>query len=230
MGQGVITTRAAEVTVARDVDDVDLATPTDEAMPLDAGVASAVTESVGPVAELGYEVVASSLADVAAVVGGRSEAGHVSWAPTLDFHQTAGRIDSVTIDVAIELQMPSWSPPPTMLPKARAEWSRWYAALRAHEQGHIDLVHQLFDGLAARLLGKPVATGQQLFASAKASLATKSKAYDARTGHGTKQGTVMNVAIEQQEVDEEERKRREAEEKARRREGTVPVVGDEAAD
>jgi hypothetical protein len=171
-------------------------------------------------------VTASSLADVAAAIGGRSEAGHVGWQPAFDFHQTDGRIDSVTISVPIELQMPSWSPPSAMLPKARAEWDRWYAALRAHEQGHIDLVHQVFDGLAARILGATVRAGQTLFERAKASLAAKSRAYDARTGHGTRQGTVMNVSIEQQEIDEERRKREQAE-KARERESAVPEVGDE---
>jgi hypothetical protein len=226
-GQGGITTHATELTVSRDIGDADLAGPADEVVPLDTDAAASVTETVGPTSETSYEVVAATLADVAAVIGGRPEAGHVDWGPTLDFHQTDGRIDSVTIAVSIDLQMPSWSPPSTMLPKARAEWTRWYAALRAHEQGHIDLVHQLFDELAKRILGTPVATGQQLFANAKASLATKSKAYDARTGHGTKQGTVMNVSIERQEIDEEERKRREAEEKATRREGAVPTVGDE---
>ncbi|MFN8518229.1 MAG: DUF922 domain-containing protein [Chloroflexota bacterium] len=230
VGRGAASTGITDVTVSRDIEDIDLGTPTDEVPQLSGGDAAAATESVGPVAESGYEVVASTLADVAAAIGGRPEAGQVSWAPSLDFHQTDGIIDSVTISVAIELQMPSWAPPSTMLPKARAEWSRWYAALRAHEQGHIDLVHQLFDGQAARMLGKPVATGQRLFAGAKASLATKSRAYDARTGHGIRQGTVMDVAIEQREIDEEERKRRAAEEQTPRREGAVPVVGDDSAD
>jgi hypothetical protein len=113
-----------------------------------------------------------------------------------------------------------------MLPKARAEWTRWYAALRAHEQGHIDLVHQVFDGLAKRMLGTTVRAGQALFDGAKTALGSKSRAYDARTGHGTKQGTVMNVSIEQQELDEERRKREQAE-KAKKRESAVPDVGDE---
>jgi hypothetical protein len=227
IGRGGVTTHTTELTVSRDLGDMDLAGSTDEVVPLDTDAAASVTETVGPESESGYEVVASSLADVAAAIAGRPEAGRVGWGPTLDFHQTDGRIDSVTIAVSIDLEMPSWSPPSTMLPKARAEWTRWYAALRAHEQGHIDLVHQVFDGLAKRILGTPVRTGQQLFENAKASLAAKSRAYDARTGHGTKQGTVMNVSIEQQEIDEQERKRREAEEKAKRRDSAVPEVGDE---
>ncbi len=226
VGRGGVTTHTTDITISRDVAGDELAGPADEVVALDTGAPANVTESVGPVAESSYEVVASSLADVAAAIGGRSEAGHVGWGPALDFHQTDGRIDSVTINVSIDLQMPSWSPPSTMLPKARTEWTRWYAALRAHEQGHIDLVHQLFDGLAQRILGKSVQAGQQLFDGARASLATRSRAYDTRTGHGTKQGTIMNVSIEQQELDEERRKREEAA-KARKRESAVPDVGDE---
>lgn len=226
MGKGAVTTHATRLTVSRDVEEPGPAGPSDELVPLDAGAPASVTETVGPVSESSYEVSASSLADVAAVIGGRPEAGHVGWVPSLDFHQTDGTIDSVTIDVSIDLQMPSWTPPSTMLPKARAEWARWHAALRAHEQGHIDLVHQVFDGLAARLLGTSVARGQRLFANAKTSLAAKSGGYDGRTGHGTKQGTVMNVAIEQQELDEERRKREEGE-KTGKREPAVPTVGDE---
>lgn len=226
VGRGGLTTHTTELTIAREIGDEEVAGPADEVVPLDTGAQAHATESVGPVSESSYAVEASTLADVAAAIGGRSEAGHVSWVPTLDFHQTDGRIDSVTINVSIDLQMPSWSPPASMLPKARAEWTRWYAALRAHEQGHIDLVHQLFDGLAAKILGKTVRAGQQLFATARTSLAAQSRAYDTRTGHGTRQGTVMNAGIEQQEIDEERRKR-EAAEKAKQRESAVPDVGGE---
>jgi hypothetical protein len=215
-----------DLTITRDIDDEALAGPPDAALQLDTGAQGNATEQVGPVTESSYTVEASSLAEVAAAIGGRSEAGHVGWAPALDFHQTDGRIDSVTISVSIDLQMPSWSPPSSMLPRARAEWTRWYAALLAHEQGHIDLVHARFDGLATRILGTTVRAGQQLFANARTSLDAQSRAYDTRTGHGTKQGTIMNVSIEQQELDEERRKR-EAAEKAKERERSVPVVGDE---
>jgi hypothetical protein len=226
VGRGGLTTRTTDLTISRDIGEVAMAGPADEVAPLDARAQVNATESVGPVSESGYAVEASSLADVAAAIGGRSEAGHVGWGPAFGYHQTDGRIDSVTITVTIDLQMPSWSPPAAMLPKARAEWTRWYAALRAHEQGHIDLVHKVFDGLAARLLGKTVGVGQQLFENAKASLNAQSRAYDTRTGNGTRTGTIMDVSIEQQEIDEERRKR-EAAEKAKQRESAVPVVGDE---
>ena len=45
---------------------------------------------------------------------------------------------------------PSWTPPATMLPKAKAEWTRWYAALDAHEQGHVTKVHGVYEGAGQR--------------------------------------------------------------------------------
>jgi hypothetical protein len=224
-GQGGVATRTTDPTISRDIGDSDIADTSDVVVPLDASATTGADESVGPVTASSYAVDGSSLADVAAFIGGRDEAGHVHWGPTLDFHQTDGVIDSVTINVSIDLEMPAWSPPSSMLPKARAEWTRWYAALQAHEQGHIDLVHQAFDGLASQLLGKQVATGRRRFATARTTLATASTAYDGRTGHGTRQGTIMNVAIEQQEADEARRKREEAEQ-ARQHESAVPDVGD----
>ena len=47
-----------------------------------------------------------------------------------------------------------------MLPKAKAEWERSYQALLAHERGHEKLVHDYFDGLANKILGKTRAAGQ----------------------------------------------------------------------
>jgi predicted secreted Zn-dependent protease len=220
---------AGHVALQRDPSDVAEEVVPEEPVPLDAGAGTGATETIGPATESGYAVTGSSLADVEAFISGLPEAGRVDWAEGMDYHQTDGIIDSVTVTVGITLEMPSWSPPSTMLPKARAEWTRWYAALRAHEQGHIDLVHQVFDGLAAKMLGKPAASGDRTFAAAKASLRKKSKAYDGRTSHGIRQGTTLNVSIEQKELDEERRRQEEAG-KSEGRQGSVPDVGDEGGD
>jgi predicted secreted Zn-dependent protease len=118
-----------------------------------------------------------------------------------------GVITTVHITADITLEMPAWTPPTTMLPKAKAEWRRAYAALLAHENGHIKLVHDVFDGLAAKLLGKTSAVGKAMFATAKAKLATDSKAYDKKTANGQNTGTIIDVGIEQQEIDEAAKKK-----------------------
>jgi predicted secreted Zn-dependent protease len=195
----------------------------------------AVTETIGPSVESSWSIAASSLADAAAVISGRDEAGHVGWSLDMKYTATKGPIDSVTLTASITLEMPEWTPPPSMLPKAKAEWARWYAALRAHEQGHIDLVHANLDGLAARLIGMSGAKGEATFGAAKAKLSKDNKAYDKRTDHGRNAGTVMDVSIEQRELDEarrleEEKKKKQQGAAPEGREGRTPAVPDEAGD
>ncbi len=197
------------------------------AVALDSTTGGGATETIGPETSSTYAVAASSLADVAAVIGGREEAGHVGWVEQMSSSANTGAtVDTVSVTVDIALDMPSWSPPSAMLPRARAEWSRWYAALMAHEQGHIKLVHDVHDGQAARLLGKTPSAATTAFNASKASLTNKSNAYDTKTGHGLKTGTVLDVGIETLELDEE-RKKREAAEKATSRDIAVPHVPDD---
>lgn len=169
---------------------------------LDAATAPpGATETIGPETMSTYTPSATTLAALATQLEARDEAGHVDWALSMTNAAPTGVITAVNITADITLEMPAWSPPATMLPKAKAEWSRAYAALLAHEQGHIKLVHDIFDGLAASLLGKTSRAGAAMFATAKASLAAASESYDRKTGHGQKTGTVIDVAIEQQEID-----------------------------
>lgn len=173
--------------------------------PLDAvpNAPAGATEAIGPERLSTYEVKATTLAGVAEELGGREEAGHVGW--TLQWSSTTNSksvIDSVNVTADITLEMPRWTPPASMLPKARAEWSRAYGALLAHEQGHIKLVHDRMDGLAARLLGLPVRKAATVFDAARQKLAAGSAAYDAATRHGEAAGTVIDVSIEQKEIDE----------------------------
>ncbi len=192
-----------------------------------AGAGGGATEAIGPPTTSTYAISASSLDDVSAFVGTRDEAGHVGWVEDMAASGGNGStLDTVSVTVAISLEMPSWTPPSTMLPKARAEWTRWYAALAAHEQGHITLVHDVHDGLARKLLGKTPRAADTLFDAAKASLTARSKAYDATTAHGLKAGTILDVGIEQQELAEEQKKRDDAA-KAKGRDSAIPSVPDD---
>lgn len=170
------------------------------------------SEVIGPTVSSFYSLTAVSLSGAAAQLSMRPEAGHVDWALDMKYAAPKGPIETVAITAAITLEMPSWTPPTTMLPKARAEWNRWYAALLAHEQGHIDLVHANFDELAQRMLGKSAAAGKKLFNAASAKLTADSKAYDKSTDHGKNNGTVMEVSIEEKELQEEKDKKKAADE------------------
>jgi hypothetical protein len=216
--------------VQRDGDDpVGGDQPFDGAQQLDAkaGAGGGATEVIGPPSSSTYAVSGSSLDDVSTFISTRDEAGHVGWVEDMAASGSNGStLDTVSVTVAISLEMPSWTPPSTMLPKARAEWTRWYAALAAHEQGHIKLVHDVHDGLAKKLLGKTPRAADTLFDAAKASLTAKSKAYDTATGHGLKTGTIIDVGIEQQELADEQKKKDDAA-KAKTRDSAVPSVPDD---
>jgi hypothetical protein len=207
-GGGAGIGRGDTMTLERDVGDEAL----EEDIPAEEPVAEAevdfpegATETVGPETSSFYPVAATSLEDVSNQISGRDEAGHCGWVESMDFRQTGGKITAIVVTVTIDVEMPSWTPPPSMLPKAKAEWDRWYAALLAHEAGHVKLVHDHFDGLASEILGKSPRKGRNLFNNAKAALSKASKAYDKKSGHGTKAGTIIDTGIESREIDEKKK-------------------------
>lgn len=216
----------ARTTIQREDGDL----PADGAQTLDTTTAGGggATETIGPPTSANYALSGSSLADVLAVISGRDEAGHVGWVATPKYAANTGTtVDTASVNVDITIEMPSWTPPTTMLPKARAEWTRWYAALLAHEQGHIALVHTVYDGLAKKMIGKTLAAAGTVFSTADATMQPKSDAYDTKTDHGLKTGTVLDVGIETLGLDEEQKKK-DAAAKAKARESAVPdVPGDE---
>ena len=189
------------------------------------GGGGGATETIGPPVPSTYAVTATSLADVVADIGGRDEAGHVGWLATPKYAASTGpKVDTASVNVDITIEMPSWSPPSTMLPKARAEWARWYAALQAHEQGHITRVHEVYDGLAKRMIGKSLSAAGTLFTTANTSMQPTSDAYDTATGHGLKTGTILDVGIEQLELAAEEQRKKDEAAKAKPRDSAVPDV------
>jgi hypothetical protein len=171
-----------------------------------ADIPEGATEEVGPATSSSYSLAAVSLSDIAGQLASRDEAGYCGWKESWNYKTSpGGKISAVKVRVEIDIEMPAWTPPPSMLPRAKAEWERSYAALLAHERGHEQLIHGHFDGLADRILGKTVRQGTALFDGAKASLSRASKAYDTKTGHGTKTGTIIDTAIESREIDEKKK-------------------------
>jgi hypothetical protein len=201
-----------------------------------ADIPEGATEEVGPSTSSSYGVAAVSLSDIASQLSSRDEAGHCGWKESWTYKTSpTGRINAVKVTVAIDIEMPAWTPAPSMLPKAKAEWERSYAALLAHEQGHERLVHDHFDGLADKILGKTVRQGTALFEGAKGSLSRASRGYDTKTGHGTKAGTIIDTTIEQREIDEkkreedEKRKKAEAEKAGKKAEVEAPAPAETPA-
>jgi predicted secreted Zn-dependent protease len=157
-------------------------------------------EKIGPVSMKTYSLSAKTLSEVCDEISGQPEAGQVSWEPVYKtVHDDDGKITAATVTVKITMELPSWTPPSTMGPKAKAEWNRWKAALRAHEDGHVEIVKKGFTGLAKQMLGKTEDDASTLFDKAKTDTQKASDSYDSKNGHGTKAGTNMDLSVEEDE-------------------------------
>ena len=158
------------------------------------------TTNILPAKASTYPLSGSTLQDIADQIKGQKEAGKVEWSPTMGGTTAPnGKLIDATVDVNLTILMPDWTPPQSMGPKSKAEYARWYKALEAHEQGHIDLAEKYFKGLAKKMIGMKGAPAKKLLQDTKDALDAASKQYDKDTGNGTKNGTIIDYGIEQQE-------------------------------
>lgn len=105
------------------------------------------------------------------------------------------RIDTVITTVSGEILMPRWIDEATAAPALQRRWTEHYAALKRHEDGHIQHGRELALLVKERLMGlgsvacdtlKGLADGE--FQRLHQNLKTRDRQYDARTGHGATQG------------------------------------------
>jgi predicted secreted Zn-dependent protease len=136
-----------------------------------------------------------SLAAVAETISQMTEAGKTEWFPRFSYETTDDAVSSVTVTVDIRVTLPSWSEYGSASQAEQSEWDRFCGALRAHEQGHIDLVHEKFSDVDVRMLGKSPGDAKQAWHEAQAALQSASDAYDDVTDHGRTNGTVIDVRV-----------------------------------
>jgi hypothetical protein len=104
-------------------------------------------------ADTTYTVNAASLADAAAVFAGRDEAGETTWKPIYNVVTKDGVVVSATVKVPVTVLMPSWPGASKLSKAAQAEWKRASAALKKHEEHHVDLAKQQLKDLHKKLIG-----------------------------------------------------------------------------
>jgi predicted secreted Zn-dependent protease len=101
-----------------------------------------------------------------------------------------------------ELWLPVWQPVSEPEPKLREAWETMLAGLVEHEDGHRRLVFDSARELAeqvARLSGRSAECGwlrRELLGlrlAASSRVALRNAAYDRRTGHGVRQGAVLEL-------------------------------------
>ena len=105
------------------------------------------------------------------------------------------KVSSLTIDLELLMTLPRWTPPAGASADLVSRWERYIAALRVHEDGHLDhgrnaaREFQTVSGSAAAAdCGALDGALRQRFARLIADYQARDRAYDARTEHGKTQG------------------------------------------
>ena len=108
------------------------------------------------------------------------------------------RMRTVRVKVDGEILMPQWADEATAPPDLRRRWHTYYAALKEHEDIHLQHGRELAPLVKERLMGlgampceqvKAIADGE--FRRLTGSLRARDKEYDERTNHGANQGTAF---------------------------------------
>ncbi|HET8670240.1 MAG TPA: DUF922 domain-containing protein [Candidatus Saccharimonadales bacterium] len=137
----------------------------------------------------------TTLETVAETISQMTEAATIEWFPRYDYETTGGVVSSAAVTVETRIKMPQWTGYSTATDVEQNEWDRFFAALRRHEQGHVELVVEHLSDVDELLTGKSIESAKQLWISALAALQTASRAYDQETDHGRKQGAIIDVTV-----------------------------------
>jgi predicted secreted Zn-dependent protease len=128
--------------------------------------------------------------------------GLAAWKVSYDYttkqRRDACQIDTVRVKIAGVILMPRWTDEPSASPDLQRRWTDYYAALKLHEDGHIQNGRELALLVKERLMGLGAVPCDQTKALAEAefqrlygNLKTRDREYDARTNHGATQGALF---------------------------------------
>jgi len=134
--------------------------------------------------------------------GPRGSHGLASWRIgyeyTTERQRDACQIATVRLKVSGEILMPRWTEESSAPLELQRRWSDYYAALKRHEDGHIQHGRELALLVKERLMGLGAVPCDQLPALAErefqrlyGNLKARDQEYDARTNHGATQGAVF---------------------------------------
>jgi predicted secreted Zn-dependent protease len=138
------------------------------------------------------DVHGTTLAAVASVIAQQDEAGKAEWFPT--YTLSSDDPPSAAVKVKTRITMPRWREYGSASQPEKDEWDRFFAALLAHEQGHIDLVTQRLSGIDDQMGGQSADAAKQVWANALSDLQSASDSYDVDSDHGRNQGTIIDLS------------------------------------
>jgi predicted secreted Zn-dependent protease len=142
-----------------------------------------------------YDSLTASLRDR----GPRGFHGLASWSvgyeTTMAHDGNQCRLTSVRVKISGEILMPQWVDVTAAPLQLQRQWEDYYAALKRHEDGHIQHGRELALLIKERLLSLGTVPCDRIHALAKGEydrlytgLKDRDKEYDARTNHGETQG------------------------------------------
>jgi len=138
--------------------------------------------------------VSGTLSEVVDAIQQREEAGKTTWQVSYTYQQgDDGNISSVDFTCALFIEMPYWSTYSSATAEEQAEWDRFYAALDAHEQGHVQIAQYTMDTADAYFVGSPASDADRLFQELLTTLQSQSDAFDTDTNHGINAGCTITV-------------------------------------
>ena len=142
-----------------------------------------------------YEVHGTTLTEVHDVIRTMPEAGSCDWSESTYSVSWGddGKVTDVEAVIRIKVTMPAWVEVDQAPQEAQDEWNRFWAALEAHEQGHIDIVSEKLADVDTGMIGKTEAEAGQVWNTAFDELNKASKAYDDGNNHGQNEGTILDL-------------------------------------
>ena len=142
-----------------------------------------------------WDLHAQTLAEVASAIEAMDEPGNTDWSHSsyTTHHDNSGTVDSVDVTVNVTVSMPHWVERDHATTAEQTEWDRALAALHAHEQGHVDLVHTYLEHIDTHMIGHDEAGAHAVWNETFTNLQAASDHYDAGNGHGTQAGTTIQV-------------------------------------
>ena len=108
------------------------------------------------------------------------------------------------VTLTCKVRLPRWSEfESSANNQLKQKWEKFYVALVAHEQGHVDIFNAGFQGSAAAVENLTCKAATSQYSADFKKVVAKQKAYDAETDHGKKLGatfggsTYMGIAYSQ---------------------------------
>ena len=146
-----------------------------------------------------YRVAGKTLKEAKKALDARGEWGLYDATP--NFKSSAqvdadGNVRVVNIELNPVIELPAWAGYGAATKAQKASWDAMFKALKAHELKHHDIQDDCVEDLRKALLAAKTLdadTMNDLIEAAQKAAQKKQEAYDSRSGHGAKEGVVLDL-------------------------------------